>query len=152
LLDEVRIPVWQSAIEMIADHPWQGVGLDGFRFVYPRYIRPEAWTEPTMYHPHNVWLDAAVRLGIPGLIAYATLVGLCLYGVVRALSAANIRRGPIALRRALYLGLLASLVAALAHGMVDSGFFLADLAWSMALVAGIVGQSWAVGVAGDVQA
>ena len=113
---------------MIADRPWFGVGLDGFRFVYPRYIRVEAWTEPLLYHPHNMWLDAAVRMGLPGLAVFVALVVLCL----RWSSRSDGLQGAVA------VGCLASLLAALAHGMVDSGYFLADLAWSLGLVAGIV--------------
>jgi O-antigen ligase len=135
LLDEVRIPVWQSTFEMVADRPWFGVGLDGFRFVYPRYMRVEAWTEPLLYHPHNMWLDAAVRMGLPGLAVFAALVALCLYSAVRWSSRS---RG---LQKAVAVGCLASLLAALAHGMVDSGYFLADLAWSWGLIAGIIAQA-----------
>jgi O-antigen ligase len=132
LLDEVRVPVWRSTMQMIADHPWLGVGLDGFRFVYPRYMRVEAWTEPLLYHPHNAWLDVAVRVGLPGAILFAVLVACCVRGAVRWSQSAR------ELQRAIAVGCLASLLAALSHGMVDSGYFLADLAWSLGLVAGIV--------------
>jgi putative inorganic carbon (HCO3(-)) transporter len=135
LLDEVRVPVWQSTVQMIADRPWLGVGLDGFRFVYPRYMRVEAWTEPLLYHPHNAWLDAAVRMGLPGAILFAVLIASCVRGAVRWSQSA---RGP---QRAIAVGCLASLLAALAHGMVDSGYFMADLAWSLGLVAGIVASN-----------
>jgi hypothetical protein len=131
LAEEIRIPVWQSTLAMIADHLWRGVGLDGFQFVYPRYMRVEAWTEPLLYHPHNMWLDVAVRLGIPGLTAFLFLVGACLGSVGR------LRRGTFTWQKVVSLGLLASLGAALAHGMVDSGYFIGDLAWSLALVAGV---------------
>jgi O-antigen ligase len=139
LLDELRVPLWQSTLAMVRDHPWLGVGLDGFRFVYPRYMRPEAWTEPLLYHPHNVWLDAAARLGLPGLALFAALAGGTL---AAALSAARRWRRPdggahAALGYAVAVGCLASLAAGLAHGLVDSGYFLADLAWSLALVAGV---------------
>jgi O-antigen ligase len=130
MLGEVRISVWRSTLAMVADHPWRGVGLDGFRYVYPRYMLPEAWTEPVLYHPHNAWLDAAARLGLPGLAAFTALVACCLYGARRAVRDAS---GP---HKAVAVGLLAGLLAALAHGMVDSGNFLVDLAWSLALVAG----------------
>ena len=136
LLDEVRLPVWQSTIEMIADHPWRGVGLDGFRFVYPHYMRTEAWGEPLLYHPHNLWLDAAVRLGLPGLGAFVALV---VYSV-REIARSRGVRSP--LQRAVAVGLLAGFLAALAHGLVDSGYFLPDLAWSLALVTG-AGQAYA---------
>jgi hypothetical protein len=134
--DEIRLPVWQSTVEMIANHPWTGVGLDGFRFVYPRYMREEAWTEPLLYHPHNMWLDAAVRLGVPGLVVFALLVALCLVGAVRLRR--ETERGRAVFGYALAVGCLASLWAGLAHGLVDSGYFVGDLAWVLALVAGLV--------------
>jgi O-antigen ligase len=137
--DEIRLPVWQSTVEMIADHPWMGVGLDGFRFVYPRYMREEAWTEPLLYHPHNAWLDAAVRLGAPGLLVFALLVALCLVGAVRLQR--ETRAGHAMFGQAtaaVAVGCLASLAAGLAHGLVDSGYFVGDLAWVLALVAGLM--------------
>ncbi len=128
---EIRLPVWQSTLALIADHPW-GLGLDGFQFVYPRYMRPEAWTEPLLYHPHNMWLDAAVRLGIPGLITFALLIGTTIYQVIPKKPGFCQNPG-----FSYHIGLLAGLIAALAHGLVDSGYFLPDLAWSLALAAGI---------------
>jgi hypothetical protein len=130
VLTEIRIPVWHSTLEMIADHPWLGVGLDGFRFVYPRYMRAEAWSEPLLYHPHNMWLDVTVRLGLPGLMTLCALIVFCLY------SATRLARNVSGIRKGVAIGLLAGLCAALAHGLVDGGYFLADLAWSLALVAG----------------
>ena len=135
LLGEIRIPVWQSTWQMIVDHPWRGVGLDGFRTLYPRYMQVAAWTEPLLYHPHNVWLDAAVRLGMPGLALFAALVAFCVREVIRWGRAAS------GLQRALAVGCLAGLLAGLAHGLVDSGYFMADLAWSLALVAGMAGST-----------
>jgi len=131
LLGEIRIPVWQSAIQMIADHPWLGVGLDGFRPLYPRYMQPAAWTEPVLYHPHNVWLDAAVRTGLPGLALFAALVMFCLRALLRW------TQGATGWRHALAVGCVAAMLGGLAHGLVDSGYFLPDLAWSLALMAGL---------------
>jgi putative inorganic carbon (HCO3(-)) transporter len=131
LLGEVRIPVWQSTLHLIRDRPWLGVGLDGYRYVYPRYMLPQAWREPLLYHPHNVWLDAAARLGVPGLALFVLLVSLCVRQV------RGWRRGATGLERALAAGCMAGLLAGLAHGMVDSGYFLADLAWSLGLVSAI---------------
>jgi O-antigen ligase len=144
-LDELRLPVWQSTAEMITDHPWLGAGLDGFRFVYPRYMRPSAWTEPLLFHPHNMWLDAAVRLGLPGLFLFGGLIVACLVMVVRWRDWAchDIEEEPrqMALACAVAVGCLAGLAAGLAHGLVDSGYFLADLAWSLALVAGLASRA-----------
>ena len=129
---EIRIPVWQSTLSMIADHPWRGVGLGGFRFIYPRYMRTEAWSEPLLYHPHNVWLDATVRLGLPGAALFFALIVGCLAASWRRLKEA---RGN---ERAVTIGVVAGMAGGLAHGVVDSGYFLADLAWSLALMAGVL--------------
>ncbi|MBN1641915.1 MAG: O-antigen ligase family protein [Anaerolineae bacterium] len=127
LLDTVRVSVWQSTLHMIADHAWLGVGLDGYRTVYPRYMQAAAWTEPLLYHPHNAWLDAAVRTGVPGLAIHALLIALVLRRAFRCAQAA-----PPA-QQALAVGCAAGIVAGLAHGLVDSGYYLPDLAWSLAL-------------------
>jgi O-antigen ligase len=139
LLNELRLPLWQSTLDMIGDHPWLGVGLDGFRFVYPRYMQAEAWAEPLLYHPHNLWLDAAVRTGLPGLALFVLLVGACVRSAWGAVSFWRKRREgrQAVLAYAVTVGCLASLGAGLAHGWVDSGYFLADLAWCLALVAGL---------------
>jgi O-antigen ligase len=112
----VRVSVWQSAVEMIADHPLAGVGLDGFLDLYrTSYIRPEAWREPDLSHPHNVLLESWLSLGILGPVAYAWLVGSVFVLARRARS----RLAGDTWRRAASLGLAAGLAAGLAHGMVD---------------------------------
>jgi O-antigen ligase len=144
LREELRWSVWRSALEMIRDHPWRGVGLDGFQFVYPKYMRIEAWTEPLLYHPHNMWLDAAVRLGLPGLALFVGLTAACAYEMRRMLTSRGTGLPELAgseepwFREAVAVGCLAGLLAAIAHGMVDSGYFLVDLAWSLGLMAGTV--------------
>jgi O-antigen ligase len=134
LLD-IRVPVWVSTWRMILDHPWMGVGLAGFRFVYPRYMYLSAWSEPVLYHPHNMWLDAAVRSGLPGMVFFGALV--CLSTV----SLARWARATGGIAQVLAVGCLAGCLAGVAHGMVDSGYFVGDLAWILALTGGLA-QRW----------
>jgi O-antigen ligase len=131
LLEEIRLYVWRSALEMIADHPWLGVGLDGFRPLYPRYMQVEAWREPVLFHPHNMWLDAAVRTGLPGLVLFLALVTISLRILGRW------ARHATGWQQALAVGCVAAMLGGLAHGLVDSGYFLPDLAWSLALMGGL---------------
>ncbi|MBI3737681.1 MAG: O-antigen ligase family protein, partial [Chloroflexi bacterium] len=114
-----RVSVWQSALAMIRDHPIFGVGLDNFLYEYPKYMNPDAWREPNLSHPHNIVLDFWARLGIAGVIALIWMV------------VEFYRRGLIALQknRALALGLIAAMTAALAHGLIDAAFFYVDLAF-----------------------
>ncbi len=131
LLEEIRIHVWRSTVEMIAQHPCLGVGLDGFRPLYPRYMQAAAWQEPVLYHPHNVWLDAAVQTGLPGLALFTALVAFSLRRLLCW------TRHAAGWQRALAVGCVAATLGGLAHGLVDSGYFLPDLAWSLGLMGGL---------------
>lgn len=131
-----RLRLWQSAWAMLRDHPWLGVGLDNFLYQYrTRYILPDAWQEPNLSHPHNILLDFGTRLGAGGILVLLWLqlafwrVALCLY-----------RRLPQGEEQALTLGLMGSMVATLAHGLVDNSFFLVDLAFIFFLTLGVVGR------------
>jgi O-antigen ligase len=112
----VRVSVWQSAVAMIGDHLVGGVGLDGFLELYrTSYIRPEAWREPDLSHPHNFLLESWLSLGVLGPATYAWLVGSVLVLARRARRGAAGETWP----RAVSLGLVAGVVAGLTHGLVD---------------------------------
>lgn len=128
-----RLKLWEATLAMIRDHPLFGVGLDNFLYQYPRYMLPEAWQEPDLSHPHNLVLDWWTRLGLLGVgaliwlqVAFFT-VGLRLY---RSLGEGEVR--------ALVLGLMASMVDFLGHGLIDNSYFLVDLAFIFCLTLGIV--------------
>ena len=124
-----RVSTWQSAIEMIRDHPIFGVGLDNFLYAYPQYIKPDAWREPNLSHTHNIILDFWVRLGFAGV------------GVLAWMVVAFYRRGLKASKGnapALAIGLMASMTAALAHGAIDAAYFYVDLAFVWMLTLGIM--------------
>lgn len=119
-----RIAVWTSAIRMIRDHWLFGVGLDNFLYEYPKYILPEAWREPNLSHPHNLLLDFWVRLGILGVGVLIWMVVVFFRRAWRVFGTSeNIYP------RALALGLMASMVDFIAHGMIDAAFFYIDLAY-----------------------
>jgi O-antigen ligase len=96
---------------------------------------PAAWQEPNLSHPHNILLDYVTRLGVWGLVA------ICWLQIAFWRLALPLRRltgaGPIGAgltcassdRRALALGLMASMVDFLAHGLVDASYFFVDLAF-----------------------
>lgn len=128
-----RLQLWQGTWNMIKDHPWQGVGLDNFLYAYrTRYVLPTAWQEINLSHPHNVALDFWTRLGIPGLV-----VGVWLF--VAAFRSGWRSMGQLSgNRRAIVLGLLASLVATLAHGLIDNSLFLVDLMLLFMLTLGLL--------------
>jgi O-antigen ligase len=128
-----RLHLWQSAWDMFRDHPWLGVGPDNFLYSFRgRYIRPAAWQEPNLSQAHNIVLDYATRLGIPGLVAGAWLQ-LAFWRLILPL-----RHSADPERRVLALGLMGSMINFLAHGLVDASFFPVDLAFVLFLTLGLV--------------
>ncbi len=135
----LRLKLWQASLNMIRDHPWLGVGLDNFLYQYrDHYVLPEALIERNLSHPHNFILDFWTRLGVPGVLAIFWISGAALTRGWRAgcqLVDADLR--------ALTLGLTGSLIAALAHGLLDNSYFLVDLAFVFMLTLGLI--QWLAG-------
>jgi O-antigen ligase len=133
----LRISLWQAAWDMARTHPWLGVGPDNFLYHYGDYIRPGAEVDRWLSHPHNLALDFWLRLGAGGLAVLAVLL------------ASLARRGQSALRRppvdrvtALRLGLVVAVIGATAHGLVDSYYFVPELAhWLLFALAWLVAFS-----------
>lgn len=130
----LRLSLWQSAWDMVRDHPWFGVGLDNFLYYYGDYIRPGAEVERWLSHPHNLVLDFWLRLGIGGVV----LVAVLLVGFFQRAFKAH-RTLPEGDLRAVTLGLIAGMAAFVAHGSIDSSYFVIELAhWFMFALAWIV--------------
>lgn len=128
-----RLHLWRAAWTMFREHPWLGVGPDNFLYHYrSRYILPAAWQEPNLSQAHNILLDYATRLGLAGLASGAWLQ------IAFWRLALPLRRLADRDLRALALGLMASMVNFLAHGLVDASYFLIDLAFAFFLTLGVV--------------
>jgi len=129
-----RIQLWRSVISMIADHPWLGVGLDNFLYAYRgKYILPEAWQEPNLAHAHNIILDSLARLGVFGFGTTLWMLSaffLSAYTTLKRLTNPDLR--------ALTIGLIASMINCLAHGMVDTGYWFVDLAFVFMMTMGLM--------------
>jgi putative inorganic carbon (hco3(-)) transporter len=121
----LRLELWRSSLEMIADHPLTGAGLDQFLYQYlPRYVTPEAWPERFTSHPHNLVLDSWLSLGI---------IGLFVVGLVGVLIARHTRTG-LRTHDRVTLAAVGALITAGIHGMVDQSYFLPELATSVWLL------------------
>jgi putative inorganic carbon (HCO3(-)) transporter len=68
-----RLNVWQSALEMVQDRPWLGIGPgnNAFNLIYPLYQQPKF----NALSAYSIPLELLVEAGIPGLL---TAVGLFL--------------------------------------------------------------------------
>ncbi len=124
-----RLAIWDSAWQMGRDSWLFGVGPDNFLTHYRAYMRPEAWREPNISHPHNLVLDAWLSLGLMGLLALIAVLVLFWRDWRR------IRRDGQSGSDPLAFGLAGALAAALTHGLVDHAYFLPELAatlWTLA--------------------
>ncbi len=120
-----RLQIWQSAWQMVRDHPVLGIGLDNFLYLYrQRYMLPDAWAEPNISHPHNFLLHFWLQTGLAGLAAVAWLLALFFR------RAHQVFRGDSPFwAKALALGAAGSMVDFLVHGLIDNSYFLVDLAF-----------------------
>ncbi|HET9494082.1 MAG TPA: O-antigen ligase family protein [Chloroflexia bacterium] len=127
-----RAKIWTAAARIIRDNPFTGIGQDQFLYADPRYGVPQMRFFTTS-HPHNWVLDFWLRLGIPGLL---WLVAALVFFFRTSLSLC--RRWAGTALGALALGLLASMVDFVVHGLLDMAYFTMDLALTFWLTVGIV--------------
>jgi putative inorganic carbon (HCO3(-)) transporter len=111
-----RLELWSRALYMVEDFPFTGVGLGMFDpvldMLYPLFtLGPDS----DLFHPHNIYLAQAVMAGLPGLIAFVSMMMLL---VVMALQSVWVSRSEAF--RFLAVGLLGAVVAYLGHGLFDS--------------------------------
>ena len=123
----IRWRLWQSSVAMVADHPWTGVGPDNFLYAYrDRYVQRDVVQERSLSHPHNLFLDWAARLGLPGLAIGMLMMGTAAMALRQAATARRWSREDE--HEAWLWGLIGMQAYVLAHGLVDNHFFLVDLA------------------------
>jgi putative inorganic carbon (HCO3(-)) transporter len=108
-----RQEVWRWALVGIEDFPFTGTGLGTFRRVAPRLYPIAVPATYDIAHAHNIFLQVALDLGLPGLAAYLALLALAL-----RLGWQAARRDP-ALRPWAW-GLCAGLLALHAYGLADA--------------------------------
>jgi putative inorganic carbon (HCO3(-)) transporter len=112
---EQRLEIWSRAQYAIADFPLTGPGLDAFQYVMP-LMYPLIQTHPgkAVPHAHNEFLQVALDVGLPGLVAWQALYVVTFWMLWRVH-----RRSPDSLVQALALGSGGALTAHLVYAMTD---------------------------------
>ena len=67
---EMRLAFWESTIAMIQDHPFLGIGWGAFYLVYPEYDFYMQGAPILIVHAHNMYLNYAAEIGLPGALAF----------------------------------------------------------------------------------
>ncbi len=167
-----RLYLWESALKMIRDRPLFGFGLDNWLCFYsannvcvnPAMNLHHYWVlyipgthiltglsdEPTLSHPHNIFLHVWVSMGIFGLMAFVAVLALFAWLFTRILKTLHlVERGVRDHLRWMTVGVGAAMLAAMIQGQVDSSFLAQDMAfcfWTLAgallLLRVLSGTSW----------
>lgn len=144
-----RLYLWQSALHMILDSPWFGYGLDNwlchysanslchshlFHYIIMRDpvtgVSTGLGDEPQLSHPHNIFLHVWVSVGLFGLLAFVTLLGLFFWLFARIRCCLRSAEGTDNLTlQWMTVGVGAAMLAALIHGQVDNAFLEQDLSF-----------------------
>lgn len=117
---EGRAELWQRAVYIAQDFSFTGIGLHGFPVVvdllYPLFlIGPNA----RMPHAHNMFLQVAVDMGIPGFVAFWMLLGAwggMVWDALRRTAAGSNAEG----FRPVVLGLFGGMLAHVMYGVMDA--------------------------------
>lgn len=107
-----RSTLWPLALQLIAERPFLGIGLDNFRLVYGRLLQADSWNDTI--HTNNWYLEFLVGGGL--LAALPFFAWLAWEGGV---AWTRLRQRPV---DPWQVSIWASLLAFLGHGLVD--FFL----------------------------
>lgn len=147
-----RLYLWLSALRMIRDRPWFGFGLNNWLCYYsdntvcniPALKNHHYWIlnipgttlstgladEPTLSHPHNIFLDVWVSMGVFGLLAFLALIVLFFWLLVRQLKHIHMSRDKTdSSLRWMVMGVGAAMLAGLGQGLGDSAFLEQDMAF-----------------------
>ncbi|MDK2856676.1 MAG: hypothetical protein PWQ86_1889 [Bacillota bacterium] len=121
-----RLSIWLAVLSMIRAYWFTGIGLGSAAFnqVYPEFMLAGT---PAM-HSHNLYLELALALGLPGLGAFFWLLMAAGGRALRALPRLNSRE------QGMLAALFSSLAGNLLHGAVDNVWYspkLALLFWAV---------------------
>ena len=108
-----RLEVWHWSVEGIKSFPFTGTGLGTFRRVVKRFFPIQVSPTFDISHAHNIFLQTALDIGLPGLIAYIALL------LVAGQIGWQVARRDEKLRP-FAIGLVSSLVALHIYGLTDA--------------------------------
>ena len=135
---ESRVELWNRAGYMLQDFPFTGIGLGQFSPVLhalyvPFLIAPDTF----MPHAHNIYLEYALELGIPGAVAFGCLLVVFFRRCLQAVGSDD------PLLRWTGLGLALGMLGFLAYGLTDAiapGARAGLVVWVVMGLGGAVGR------------
>lgn len=125
---KVRRGMWIETSAMIKDRWVLGVGLAGYKEVFPQY-HTRQYVEVFQY-PHSIILNFWTETGIAGVISFLLLIGMFFFFSLMMLRRSRLlpRSDEALASRAYALALITAMITILLHGLVDVPYFKNDLA------------------------
>lgn len=124
----LRLDMWSRSLAMIRDMPYTGIGMNTFPHVQAHFY-PGFLLGPNEVNAHNLFLQTALDLGIPGLLAFLWLLAAFYLTVSQAYRLTSNRNLQL-----LLVGLAAGTLAYLGNGLPDTitlGAKPAAAVWAM---------------------
>lgn len=134
-----RIEIWSHGLYLVRDFPLTGAGMGAYGplvdRLYPFFLEPPG----SIPHAHNLFLQVAVDLGLPGLLAWLVAFGGVIASSLRVYLSGKQQHDRWVW--GLGAGLLASLAAMAVHGLTDA------IVWTMVRSAPLLWAIWGLACA-----
>ncbi len=133
----VRWQYWQGAAEMIADHPFLGVGPGNFTYRYTHYKAPGALE--SVADPHNAVLSLLAQYGPLGLVGFFAAIGIPLWVIMMKKHVFELH----ILATLQIAVVVCAILAFIAHSLIDFAIFepgVGSIMWIMVAIAALLGS------------
>lgn len=132
----LRIALWESTIAMIMDKPFFGIGWGAYWMVYPDYDFFINNANTKIFHAHNMYLNIAAEIGIPGLFAFLVMT----YGHFR-LALSSVKRAAYH-SSGVMLGIVGAIWGLIVNGFTDYVLFNIQLSMLFWLLNALIVVVW----------
>lgn len=138
-----RLELMRLSTLLIRDYPFTGVGLGAYSVVFSTYVL--LIHVPFIGSPHNLYIEIAAEQGVPGLLAWLSIVTATLALAWRTHRAARPSAGVLPLA-----GAVSMLLVLLLHGLVDDPLYARRVALLLLLAPmGLIAAAWRLSDAGE---
>lgn len=112
---QIRLATFETALRMLAANPSIGVGANNYLNVSDLYAERSPWVGLRISQAlvHNIALLTGAEMGLVGVVSFVLLIAAILWQAIRILRCEDVFLSPVA------GGLMAGIIALLAHGMWD---------------------------------
>lgn len=114
----LRYAYVQCTWPMIMEHPWLGLGWGSYQLYFHYYDFFLLNKNETIYHAHNLFLNVAAEIGIPGFLAFMAVLA---FTTVQAWRLAKTAVTPWI--RGIGCGYVTSMIGTLVGGLTDHTLF-----------------------------